>query len=229
LSGALSRTLLVGTMVQFDSMRQRSNLQTSDVSGQGWLAGPYATLRLTDNVFWQARAAWGQSSNEVSPFQTYTDEFDTDRWLISSTLTGRWGMGPWVFRPSASVAYIEDVAKSYADTFGVVVPEVKSRLGQAKAGPDIGYRYQFTRDVVIEPHAGLQVIWNFAVDTTATGLGQINGEDAGPAGVRGRAEIGLRAITSNGIGLDLSGSYDGVGAKDYDSFTGRAMVRVPLN
>ena len=27
----------------------------------------------------RARAAWGQSNNKVSPFQTYTDEFDTNR------------------------------------------------------------------------------------------------------------------------------------------------------
>jgi hypothetical protein len=47
--------------------------------------------------------------------------------------------------------------------------------------------------------------------------------------VRGRAEIGLRASTSTGIGLDFSGSYDGIGAKDYDAFTGKATVRVPLN
>jgi hypothetical protein len=51
-----SRTLLVGAMAQFDSMRQRSHLQTSEASGRGWIAGPYATLRLAENVFWQARA-----------------------------------------------------------------------------------------------------------------------------------------------------------------------------
>jgi hypothetical protein len=74
-----------------------------------------------------------------------------------------------------------------------------------------------------------QVIWNFAADTTATGFTQINGDPAGPVGARGRAEIGLRASTPSGMGLDLSGSYDGIGAKDYDAFTGKATVRVPLN
>jgi hypothetical protein len=130
---------------------------------------------------------------------------------------------------TASVAYMQDVAKSYTDTYGIVIPDVKSRLGQAKAGPDISYRYQLNRDLLIEPHAGVQVIWNFANDTTAAGFGQINGDPAGPAGVRGRAEVGLRASTSMGISLDLSGSYDGIGAKDYDAFTGKATLRVPLN
>ena len=193
------------------------------------MAGPYATLRLTENVFWQARATWGQSNNKVSPFQTYTDEFHTNRWLVSSRLTGRWGIGPWVFNPFMSVAYIEDASQTYTDTFGVVIPEVKSQLGQAKAGPEIGYRYQLSPDITLAPIAGLQVIWNFAGGTTADSFGEINGENAGPAGVRGRAEIGLRAIKYNGIGLDLSGSYDGIGAKDYDAFIGKATVQLPLN
>jgi len=59
----------------------------------GLVGRPHVTVRLTDSVFWQARAAWGKSSNEVSPFLTYTDRFDTIRWLASSTLIGRWEPG----------------------------------------------------------------------------------------------------------------------------------------
>ena len=113
--------------------------------------------------------------------------------------------------------------------FGVVIPAVKSQLGQAKAGPEIGYRYQLSPDIMLAPVAGLQVIWNFAGGTTADGFSNINGDIAGPAGVRGRAEIGLRAINYNGTALDLSGSYDGIGTKDFDAFTGKATVLVPLN
>jgi outer membrane autotransporter protein len=175
-------------------MTQTSHTQGTEASGQGWMLGPYATLRLSDHVFWQARGAWGQSSNEVNPFGTYSDHFATQRWLASSTLLGRWGMGPWQFRPSVSVAYMEDVSQSYADHFGIVIPSVKSQLGQAKAGPEIGYRYQFGPDLLIEPHVGMQVIYNFA----GANVGVIAGQNAGPEGVRGRIEIGQRATTSRG-------------------------------
>jgi outer membrane autotransporter protein len=223
----LNRKLLVGGMVQFDSMRQRSSQQTSDVSGRGWMAGPYATVRLVDNVFLQARAALGRSRNDVSPFQSYSDKVETDRRLISSALSGRWLVGAWVLRPSATLAYIEDVAASYTETFNVVIPEVKSRLGQARVGPEVGYRRQLGPDVVVEPRAGLLLISNFAGDTVAAGLGQIIGEN-GRAGTRGRAEFGVRVSTLKGFGIDLSGSYDGIGANDYPTVTGRAMVHVSL-
>lgn len=193
------------------------------------MAGPYATLRLSEAVFWQLRAAWGQSSNTMSPFQTYTDHFDSERWLASSTLAGRWTSGPWVFRPSASVSYIEDAAKSYTDMLGTTMPGVTTRLGQAKAGPEVGYRYELGHGTVIEPHAGLQVIWNFSQDTTAAGLGPVGGDAPGPTGVRVRAEFGLTATTSGGLGLDVSGSYDGIGAAGYSAVTGKATVRLPLN
>ena len=220
----LNRWLLVGVMAQFDIMTQTSHTQGTEASGQGWMLGPYATLRLSDHVFWQARGAWGQSSNEVNPFGTYSDHFATQRWLASSTLLGRWGMGPWQFRPSVSVAYMEDVSQSYADHFGIVIPSVKSQLGQAKAGPEIGYRYQFGPDLMIEPHVGMQVIYNFA----GANVGVIAGQNAGPEGVRGRIEIGQRATTSRGIAVEMSGSYDGIGSKGYEAYTAKAQVHLPL-
>ncbi len=225
----LSPSVLVGLMVQLDDIRRRSESDRSDVRGTGWLAGPYATVRLTDQLFWQGRAAWGRTDNDVSPYLTYTDSFETERWLISSTLTGDWRSGAWLFSPSASLSYIEDKSESYADTFGLAIPSVKSRLGQFKGGPEMAYRYQLTPDTYLEPYAGLDVIWNFADETTAAGIGSIGDDNAGPTGARGRIELGLRGRVMNGIGLDLSGTYDGIGTGDYDAFSGRAMVRVPLN
>jgi outer membrane autotransporter protein len=225
----LNRSFLIGALVQFDSMRQRALAQGSDLAGRGWMAGPYATVRLSDNLFWQFRGAWGRSSNEVSPFATYTDSFASTRWLASSTLAGRWSAGGWTARPSASVSYIEDTATAYKDTFGAQIPEIKSTLGQAKAGPELSYRFQAKPDLIIEPRAGLQVIWNFAGSTTAAGFNPANGETGGPGGIRGQAELGLKASAPGGLGFDLSGSYDGIGSNGYSAITGKATMQMPLN
>jgi hypothetical protein len=224
----LNRRFLVGGMVQFDTMRQRSLAQASLVSGHGWMAGPYATLRLADKLFWQGRAAWGRSTNDVSPFDTYTEHFGSTRWLLSSTLAGRLDVQRWLVRPAVSVVYVEDVARSYTDTFGVVIPQVRSGLGQAKVGPQVDRRYQISRRLALEPRAGLQLITTFGETTAAGGLGQIDGANAGPTGTRGRSEIGVNLITVSGLGIDLSGSYDGIGAGDYSALSGRVMVRVPF-
>lgn len=225
----LNRNLIVGTMVQVDTMRQHSDKDQSEIKGTGYLIGPYATIRLSDELFLQGRAEWGRSSNDVSPFLTYTDSFDSERWLLSSTLAGSWAYRGWTFDPSASVAYMEDRSESYEDTSGVRIPGVKSKLGQAKIGPKVGYRSEYSDGTTIEPYAGAQLIWNFAGDTTIDGTGVLNGELVGPTGARGRVEAGFRAMAAPGIGLDISGSYDGIGADGYEAWTGRAQVQIPLN
>jgi hypothetical protein len=224
----LNRNLLVGALVQFDSTRQRSDTDASEVEGTGYLAGPYMTVRLGDRLFLDGRAAWGRSWNDVSPYLTYTDSFDTERWLVSSSLHGSWDYGPWTFTPSASIAYMEDASEGYRDTFGALIPSVKSQLGQAKAGPFVSYHWVSADGAVVEPYVKAQVIWNFADDVSAVGVGAIDGDLVGPTGARGLAELGIRAETG-GLGLDVSGSYDGIGAGDYDAWMGRAALRVPLN
>jgi hypothetical protein len=89
------------------------------------------------------------------------------------------------------------------------------------------YRYQFSPRLTLEPRAGLQLISNFAGTSAASSGQQIEGGPAGPADLRGRADFGVRLIVS-GVGVDLSGSYDGIGAGDYPAFGGQVMVRVPL-
>ncbi len=220
--------LLLGAMAQFDTMSERSDVEATDIEGQGWMVGPYATMRLGDNVFWRVRAAWGQSSNEVRPFLTYTDHFDSDRWLVSSRLTGNMEAGRWTFRPSASVFYMEDVAQSYIDGAGATIPEIRSRLGQIEAGPEVSYRYEMG-DLQLEPRAALSITATFANEADAPGFGQIDGAIVGPDGMRARAELGLRATTRGGLALDLSGAYDGIGSDRFEAYSARLTLRVPLN
>ena len=82
---------------------------------------------------------------------------------------------------------------------------------------------------MVVPSVCLDLHYSFANDNPAAGFGQLNGESAGPTGVRGRTEVGMRANASNGMSLDVSGSYDGIGLGSYSAFTGRATLRLPLN
>ena len=71
-------------------------------------------MRVTDHLYWQGRAAWGRSLN-VSPFLTFADKFDSERWLVSTSL-----------------AYMHDTAQRYRDTFGLAIPFVRSTTGLAE-------------------------------------------------------------------------------------------------
>lgn len=126
--------------------------------------------------------------------------------------------------PAASGRF--NIAVRVTDGLGVAIPGVKVSLGQFKAGPEFIYRHETADGTVLEPHLGVQAIWNVSGDDEVTNLG---GTLSGPEEVRGRIELGLKAKFPSGIGVDVSGSYDGLGSSAFESVGGRATVRVPLN
>lgn len=221
----LSPDLLIGAMVQYDHMEERSEQLATSVEGRGWMVGPYATARLSEAIFLQTRAAWGRSRNDIAPFLTYTDQFQTERWLAEGTLQGRWRYGNWSLRPQATVSYIEETQEAYVDSLNVLIPEQRIALGQARAGPQIAYRFVSSAGGMIEPYLGFEGIWNFessGVSVVATTL-------ASEEDVRGKVEVGFRALSVEGITLDASGSYDGIGTGDYHAVTGTGRLGIPLN
>jgi outer membrane autotransporter protein len=219
--------LLVGLSVHYDSLRLKSTEKAYEASGSGWMIGPYGTLALSDHVFVQGRLAAGRSDNSVAPLLTYSDSFETSRWLASVNLVGSWQYGPLTFRPAASFAYMSEQSDSYADSFGVTIPGVRKTLGHAKIGPEVFYERVLSDGTVLAPHAALQAIINLGNSNVDTAI--IDGTDAGPEGVRGNVTAGMRASLVNGISLDIDGSYDGIGTDAYEAVSGRAAINVPLN
>ena len=225
-----NKNLLAGVSLSYDVSGQKSSAAGTEARGTGWLVGPYATVRLSPQVFWQSRAAWGRANNDVSPNATTTDSFASTRWLVSSRLTGRYQMGAWQLRPSAGIAYMEETSDDYVSATGTAMASIKTRVGTASFGPEISYQMRVSPSVLIEPRIGAEAIWTFARDVSVGGNSAIVGSEAiGPEGTRGRVELGLRTMIVGGTVVDVSGAYDGIGAGDYNTLTGRAVVRVPLN
>lgn len=217
--------LLVGVLVQFDSLEQRSAAQATRVSGDGWMVGPYTMIRLTEHLFLQARSAWGTSDNKISPYGTYEDDFETQRGLTRGALIGHWQWGPWQFRPQASIAYIFEAQKAYVDSLGIAIPGQTVALGQAKIGPEIAYRHRRPDGTVIEPRLALEGIWNFDRHTNSSLF--ISEEGVGEE-LRGRVELGVRMTTPAGMTLGASASYDGLGLRDYSAVGGKLLLTIPL-
>ena len=220
----LSPGLLIGALVQFDDAEQKLDAVGSRVSDTGWMAGPYAAARLSDNLFFQVRAAWGQSENEVEVANAYNDSFDADRWLVRSTLLGRWADGPWQFRPHVSVGYIEARQDGYAGQLGYVSP-VDTSLGQMKFGPEVGYRYQTAGGTLIEPRLLIEGIWNFAQSGDDIFIDDLISSDE----IRARAEVGLVVRSRDGLAAAASVDYDGIGSDGYSAIGGKLRLMVPID
>ena len=215
---------IVGVLAQFDWSKDELGFLTSKVDGNGWMVGPYLSRAVTGTSFFDLRAAWGRSSNDLT-LGAATGDFDTSRWLVKGTLAGNWVRGAWRITPSADLAYITESANAFTNSAGTLVSRQDVSLGRLQLGPEIGYRFAHTADTFIEPFAAIKGVWNFDDPNVAI----VDGIVVGPGNFWGRLQGGLNVRTLSGWSVRGLASWDGLGASDYNGYTLQGTVNVPLN
>ncbi len=217
----LTDNLLVGVGIQGDWLDM--NTASGSLDSSGWLAGPYATARIAENLYLDLRAAWGGASFEVSPFGTYTDTVSSDRELYSAALIGAFEMGNLTIRPEGRVTWYKETTDAYIDSLSVAIPEVEIKTGEASFGPDFEWTLKRSDGGVFIPKIGFDLIWTFQQDNTATAFTGAPGLD--DTGVRGRVEAGASYLDPRGVEYGGSLFYDGIGGGDYNAWGGTLKLR----
>ena len=204
----VNENLLVGVLGQLDSIDYDDNFQVGVLDGEGWMAGPYVTARLSDNLYADGRITYGTSDNTIAPFGTYVDSFETSRYLFAGSLTGEFDLSEkFTLRPEGGVTYLTEKQDSYVDALGSTIPSQSSEQGQFNLGPRLHYNYMSDNGFSFRPFFEVEGIYSFG-----DGIDTVIGDDT-----RLRLEGGADIFT--GGGLRLSGSYfkDGIGADNYDA------------
>ncbi|WP_422369907.1 Ig-like domain-containing protein [Hoeflea sp.] len=211
--------LMVGTLVQFDWADESNATAATSASGTGWLAGPYAVYRLHQNVIVDGYVAYGQSDNKVSPFGTYIDSFDTNRFLARGQITGDFNYAGWTVAPQLAASYLVETQKAYVDSNGVSIPEQDIEVGQLSFGPTFRKNHVLDNDVVLTPSLAIKGIWNFKKAGTADiTTGAITGSAQDK--LRARLELGVGARFTDNFRLTSSGYVDGLGQNGYSGYGG---------
>jgi outer membrane autotransporter protein len=217
--------ILIGALVQVDWTSASAATTGVGANGIGWMVGPYAAIKLTPQITFDARGAWGQSSNNVNPFGVASEAFETDRMLASARLTGNWRYGAWRINPEASLVYFSENQKAYTDPYGVFIPNQTVTLGRFTFGPEVGYLIKSQDGTSYEPYLGVKGVYDFSKQD---GLAP-DGSLSAPETFRGKVEAGLSYKTPSGFAVQGTVSYDGVGAKSFEDYQGHVSMRVPLN
>ena len=200
----ISPGVLVGLLAQYDNTRASGD--DFKIKGHGFMVGPYAEFELTQGLFFDAKVLWGTSSNHISPLNTYTDQFDTTRWIASARLTGSWHFEAWHLSPRAEIAYYSERSESYIDSDGFDIDAQRVGVGWIKIGPEFSYRHVFEDGTVIEPSSALEGLWSFGdLDDFQLQL-----------------SAGLKVKMSNGLSVNVKG-FGREGSRG-----GRLSVTVPL-
>ena len=202
--GFVNPNLLIGGMVQFDRAEDSAN----NASGTGYMVGPYFVAKAAEQpLYFEGRLLYGQTNNDISPLGTYTDSFETERWLAQLRATGEYKLQNTTLMPLLGFTYTDDTQKAYTDSLGNTIPGQTVSLMQITAGMDFSAPIQ-VQTGSLELNGGLSGIYSSS-----------DGAAAAPEfeNWRGRTHLGLNYRLENGGTLSAKTFYDGLGT-NYESY-----------
>nr|WP_321509502.1 Ig-like domain-containing protein [uncultured Celeribacter sp.] len=202
--GFVNPNLLIGGMLQFD----RAEESASNATGNGWMMGPYFVAKAPDQrLFFEGRLLYGQTDNTISPLGTYTDSFETERWLTQLRATGEYQHQNTTLMPLLDFTYTDDTQRAYTDSLGNAIPGQTVSLMQLTAGVDFSTPIP-AQTGALELTGGLSGIYS-----------STDGAAASPEfeNWRGRTHLGLNYDTGRGATARVGAFYDGLGT-DYESY-----------
>ncbi len=108
----LSERALVGFAFHYDRMTDPTNADAK-LTGNGWLAGPYASFEVGTGVFWDTSLLYGGSANTIDT-AFWDGKFDTTRWLFDTSISGQWMLDQTtVLTPKLRAVYLSERVKDY--------------------------------------------------------------------------------------------------------------------
>lgn len=204
--------LIVGGMLQLDYAEDDmgGGIRTR---GHGWMLGPYVVAQLGDQpLFFEGRLLYGESDNEISPLGSFTDSFESERWLTMVAVEGSYEAEALRYFPRLQFSHAVDTQMAYVDGLSNPVPEQTIRLSELSAGVDFEMP-------LFGPASGQLLTWGLS------GIwSRVEGDGAASAYIdetengRGRIDLGYRFRGDGGLTLTGDLFVDGLGSDDFMSY-----------
>nr|WP_234902099.1 putative Ig domain-containing protein [Agrobacterium rubi] len=153
----LSDKALIGVSFHYDRMTDPTN-EDATLTGNGWLAGPYASFEIGKNVFWDTSLLYGGSANDIDT-QFWDGTFDTSRWLFDTSIKGQWNLDEvTVLTPKLRAVYMSETVDDYEVTNGagdiLDLEGFTSEQLRASLGAEISRQITLDNDLVLTPKIG---------------------------------------------------------------------------
>ncbi len=220
----LTPGLMIGSLMQVDRYREAYDAYGTGASDHGIMVGPYASIRLAPDVFFDARAAWGTGENDAKSLNGTRLAFETERQLLRGQLSGNRDLFGLKFTPSIGLAMIENRAADPAALPPGTLGDENPILGRLGMGSGVAYRIALDDGAYLQPNAALSTGW------TVDSLDKLDVANAHLTNDTGaKAEAGLALGTADGISIQATGAVEGIGKDDYSAWSGRLTLKAPLN
>ena len=221
----ISPSLLTGIRLNIDFAdfsADNAEAGNADISGTGWLAGPYFSAEVMKNVFFEGFVGYGTSWNNYSGRSSgvgLKGDFETQRVVGNIGLSGQWERGSLMLIPSLGATYAQEWNGRFEvsnSAFGDIgISSQMFVLGRLNAKLEANYRTvdPFGNDVTLMLAPSISYDFKRSDEQAVEDI-------MGDAHVRGGIEAAARYAFDNGMTLDLSVGYEGLGADDWAAYKG---------
>ena len=212
-------TVLVGLLGELDVSDETNT--TAKADGIGWMVGPYAVMRLSENLYLDGQASYGRSDNHINALGLFTDQFQTERLLLQAGLTGDFRIEDFTFNPFVRATYYREQQKSYVDSLGNTIPEQTFDLGRLEFGPEVTWAVPTSGEIDLGLSLGLSGIYDFSQLSNGTAPGLASSGTPFRARIKSGVDIG---VPDTSFRIAAEGFYDGIGVSDFQSYGGSLNV-----
>ncbi|MGX5668953.1 Ig-like domain-containing protein, partial [Rhizobium daejeonense] len=154
----LNDKALVGLSFHYDYMTDPTD-EDAELKGNGWLAGPYASVEIGKGVFWNASLLYGGSSNDIDT-AFWDGTFDTKRWMADTSVEGQWDIGnETMLSPKLRVVYFSEKVEDYAVKNGagdtIAIDGFDEEQFRVSLGAEIARSFALDNGTKLTPKLGL--------------------------------------------------------------------------
>jgi len=194
--------------------------ESSDLDGigvetdsEGWGAGPYLGIVLTDNIVFSANLL----GSLVDTRQTGPLRFDSKRIQASAALNGYWYKDTWRFTPGVSVSW----SKEWMDEKSDAAPDQDVEVALLTPSVQIGNTLRLSESASVEPWAGAALDWTFISEIEQTGSPTTRDPNTDL-----RVQAGLNFGFGSNLQLSLTGEAGGLILDEIDTYAGQANLAI---
>ena len=207
---------VVGLMASIDRISEEETDQ--DLSGTGWMVGPYFSTAITDQLFLSGRVAIGRSQNDADIITSgiaMSADFETARFLSVLTLTGETTFDDLVILPEVSLGYAREDQDPYTATGGgqdVRVRGQELEYGQVAIAVEFQYPLgAFAQEAFLYARPALVGVFEPSELSSSSDLSA-------------SLEVGYEATPSDVLWHGISIAYEGTGDDAFEATTIRAFI-----
>lgn len=154
----LNEKTLLGLSFHYDYMTDPSD-EDAELTGNGWLAGPYTSFEIGKGVFWNTSLLYGGSSNTIDT-AFWDGSFDTKRWMADTSIDGQWDIGnDTMLSPKLRMVYFSEKVEDYTVRNGagdtITIDGFNEEQFRVSLGVEIARSFALDNGAKLTPKLGL--------------------------------------------------------------------------